>query len=297
MKFFLLTTALTLLLSVSVVSADALKNSLNNLMNQKDSSGMVNLNGVGINAKPKRIVNNRVKFNSRPESTIIGHYHDAKPVRKKEADKYLKKVTKGKIKDIDLLPRKQRLLILKDLQMMYKMKHFKSRESTAVVATVNGTEIHKKEADTFLASVTSGKVKDFDKLDNKQRLMLIKDLVKPIILSEAIDENITEEEKEAIFKQMWLEKQRLSIKVSSEEMLALYEAKKKNILATNPQAQVPHYMSLGDSLKNEILEQKVMAKLMKDVNITVNYESNVTVVDTNQSSAALDKIQNTKESK
>jgi len=177
------------------------------------------------------------------------------------------------------------------------MKHFKSRESTAVVATVNGKEIHKKEADTFLASVTSGKVKDFDKLDNKQRFMLIKDLVKPIILSEAIDENITEEEKEAIFKQMWLEKQRLSIKVSSDEMLALYEAKKKNILATNPQAQVPHYMSLGDSLKREIVEQKVMAKLMKDVNITVNYENNVTVVDSNQSSVALDKIQNIKDSK
>ena len=91
MNKILLTAALSLLLSASTVSADILKNSLNNLMNQKDSSGMVNLDGVGINAKPKRIVNKTVKRNSRPESTIIGHYHDAKPVRKKEADKYLKK--------------------------------------------------------------------------------------------------------------------------------------------------------------------------------------------------------------
>jgi len=297
MNKILLTAALALLLSVSTASADVLKNSLNNLMNQKDSSGMVNLNGVGINAKPKRKVMKRVKRRTRPGSTIIGHYNDKKPVRKKEADNYLKKVTKGKIKDIDLLPRKQRLLILKDLQTMYKIKHFKSRASTVVVATINGNKIHKKEADAFLASITAGKVKDFDKLDKKQRLILLKDLAKPILVAEAIEQNITKEEKEALFNQVWLDKQRANIEVSSDEMLALYEDKKKKTLATNPQAQIPQYMSLGESLKNEILEQKVMANLMKDVNITVNYETNVTVVDTNESSETLGKIEHTKENK
>lgn len=300
MKKTLITLVLTCTLFVSAISADALKNSLNNLMKQKDSSGMVNLSGVNINGKPKRKVMKRVRRKTRSGSTVIGHYHDGKKVQKKEADKYIKKVTKNKIKDIDLLPKKQRLMVLKDLQSMYRMKHFKSRPSTAIVAIVNNVDIYKKDADAYLKQVTAGKVKDYDRLDKKQRLALIEDLARPIVVKYEIDNNITKEEKEEVFKQMWVEKQRANIEVSSEEMLALYELKKEQALAVNPNAQVPHYMSLGNSLKNEILEQKMMASLMKDVNITVNYDSNMTKVstnETNESSEILGKIQNTKETK
>ena len=189
---------------------------------------------------------------------------------------------------------------------MYKMKHFKSRPSTAVVATVNGVKIYKKEADAYLKKVTAGKVKNYDRLAKKQRLVLIKDLARPIVVKYAIDNNITKEEKEELFKQMWLQKQRANIEVSSEEMFALYELKKEQSLALNPNAEIPHYMGLGNSLKNEILEQKMMENLMKDVNITVNYDNNMTktsVNDTNESSDSnesletLGKIQNIKETK
>jgi len=299
MKKILCTLGLASALLVSSVSADALKNSLNNILNQKDSSGMVNLNGVSVGTKPKRKVVKQVRKvrKSRPGSAIIGRYNDGKVVRKKEADKYIKKATKGKIKDLDLLPKKQRLMVLKDLKRMYEIKHFKSRPAKAVVATVNGHAIHKKEADIYLKSVTGGKVKDFDRLDKKQRLVLIQDLARPIMLREAVESNVTEVEKEAIFKQMWLEKQRATIEVSNDEMLALYEAKKEKALAANPQAKIPPYISLGDNLKNEVLEQKMMGNLMKDVNITVNYETNETVQtnDSNESSVKLDKIPDTKE--
>jgi len=294
MKKILIASGLTLILSVSSVSADALKNSLNNLMNEKDTTGMVNLNAMNINGKAKPKAVQQVKRKSRPGSAIIGRYNDKKPVFKKEADAYIKKVTKGKIKDIDLLPRKQRLIVLKDLQNMYKMKHFKSRPSTAIVATVNGVDVIKKEADSYLKRVTAGKVTDFDRLEKKQRQVLIEDLARPMVLKDAVENNITEEEKEAVYKQMWLEKQRATIEVTSEEMLALYELKKEKTLATNPQAQIPHYMSLGDSLKNEIFEKKMMVMLMKDVNISINYENNITT-DTNESSETLGKIQHTKE--
>ncbi len=291
----LIASALTFVLCVSAVSADALKNSLNNLMNQKDdSTGMVNLNAMNINGKAKAQSVQQVKRKSRPGSAIIGRYNDKKPVYKKEADAYIKKVTKGKIKDIDLLPREQRLIVLKDLQNIYKMKHFKSRPSTSVIATVNGINIIKKDADNYLKKVTAGRVGDFDRLEKKQRKVLIEDLARPIVIKDAVENNITEEEKEAIYTQMWLEKQRATIEVSSEEMLALYELKKEKALALNPQAQIPHYMSLGESLKNEILEQKMMENLMKDVNITVNYDTNDTM-DTNESSETLGRIQNTKE--
>lgn len=282
MKKILFTLGLTSIFCVGSLSADPLKNSLNNLLNEKDSTGMVNLNGVGVGAKPRPQVAKPVR-KSRPGSAVIGHYNDGKPVRKKEANEYLKKATKGKINDLDLLPKKQRLMVLKDLQKIYAMENFKSRPADTVVATVNGKEIIKKEADGFLNKITGGKVKDFDRLDKKQRLALIEDLARPMVIKDAIEANLTEEEKEVIFKQMWLEKQKATIEVSSEEMLALYEIKKKKTLAVNPQAQVPHFMSLGDSLKNEILEKKMMLNLMKDVNISINYDSNLTTMETNSS--------------
>jgi len=295
MKKIFIVFGLISFLGVNLLSADALKNSLNNILNTNDSSsGMVNLNGVNINGKPKRKIRKRPTFKSRSGKTVIGHYDDGKSVLKKEADKYIKKVTKGKIKDIDRLPKKQRLIVLKDLQKMYTIKHFKSRSATAVVATVNGREIHKKEADTFLSSVTAGQVKDFDRLPKKQRLILIKDLAKPILLKEAADKNVTDIEKETIFKQIWVEKQKVKIDVSNDEMLALYEIKKSKTLAANPQAQIPAYISLGNTLKNEILEKKMMDNLMKDVNITVNLDTNVSI-ETSDSNESLDKIPNTKE--
>ena len=293
MKNILLLCGLTCTFLVSSLSADALKNSLNNILNQKDRAGMVNLNGVGVGVKPKpkrRVV--RKVHKSRPGSTVIGRYNDGKAVHKKEGDKYLKKVTKGKIKDMDLLPRKQRLLILKDLQKMYAMKHFKSRPSSTVIATVNGKEILKKEADSFLASITAGKVKDFDRLDQKQRLVLVKDLAKPIIVANTAENNLTKEEKEAIFSQIWIEKQRKQIPVSADEMLALYEAKKAKALADNPAVQIPPYISLGESLKNEILQKKMMSGLLEDMNITISEESNTSaeMMDSNKSLEKLDKI-------
>ncbi len=298
MKKTLSRLVLTSTLMLGTLSADALKDSLTNIMKKKDSPGMVNLDGLSIDAKHKPKVAKQIRHKSRPGTAVIGHYHDGKAVRKKEADRYIKKVTKGKIKDIDRLPRKQRFIVLKDLQNMYKIKHFKSRPKTAVIATVNGVDILKKEADGYLEQVTRGKVKDFDRLDTKQRRVLIEDLARPIVLRDAVMQDISPEEKEAIFKQIWIEKQRATIEVSSEEMLELYELKKEKSLALNPQAQIPHFMSLGDSLKNEILEQKMMANLMRDVNITVNDDSNVTNTDnndSNESSETLGKIQNTKE--
>ncbi|HHD79567.1 MAG TPA: hypothetical protein ENK98_08070 [Epsilonproteobacteria bacterium] len=298
MKKFLIVLGLTSAFLMSTLSADALKNSLTNILHTKDSSGMVNLNGVSVGAKPKQRMINQAR-KSRPASAVIGRYNDGKPVHKREADKYITKATKGKIKDLDLLPKKQRLMVLKDLQRMYAIKHFKSRPAKAVVAIVNGQKIHKKSADHYLKLVTKGKVTDFDKLDKKQRLVLIKELARPIVLQADIDQNLTKDEKEAVLSQAWLQKQRATTKVTNEQMLALYEAKKAKALAVNPQAQIPPYISLGENLKNEIIEKEIMAHLMKNVNITVNFDSNKTVPSSqsNESSEKLDKISDKKETK
>ncbi len=214
-------------------------------------------------------------FKGRAGDTVIGHYDDNTSVYKKEADAYIKKVTKDKIKDIDRLPREQRLLILEDLQKMYKVKHFKSRPKDTIIATVNEQSIIKAEADIYIQNATAGNIKDFDMLDEKQKYIVIQDLARPILLANEADNNMSVEEKEAVLKQMWLDKQMAITEVSNEEMLVLYESMKKEALATDPNAQIPPYISFGEQLKKKIIEQKVMEKLMKDVEIEVHYDDSI----------------------
>ena len=283
MKKSLIAIGLSIFVLTSPIVADALKSSLTNLLNEEDSTGMVNLDGISINgkAKPQASHNNFVK--SRSPDTIIATVKGSE-IRKKEADAFLKKVTKGKVNDFDRLPEEQQKVLIQELAKEHTFKNVKSRQDTAIVATVNGIDITKKEADNFLNAVSAGRAKDFDRLDIKQREVLINDLARPIVIGDVADANLTDKEKDAALKQLWLRKQRANIEVTNEETLALYEAKKTKALATNSNVEIPAYISLGDALKNEIFEKKVMGKLMKDVKIEVNYDTNTS-----------DKIQNTKE--
>lgn len=293
MKKSLIAIGLSIFVLTSPVVADALKNSLTNLLNEKDSTGMVNLDGISINgkARPQTSRNNFVK--SRSPDAIIATVKGYE-IRKKEADAFLKKVTKGKVNDFDRLPEEQQKVVIQELVKAHTSKNIRSRPDTAIVATVDSTKITKKEADNFLSAVSGGRVKDFDRLDTKQREVLINDLARPIVIRDVADANLTDKEKDAALKQLWLRKQKANIEVTNEEMLALYEAKKAKALAENPNAEIPAYISLGEVLKNEIFEKKIMSTLMKDVKIEVNYDTN-TSVNFNNPLKTLGKIQNIKE--
>lgn len=222
-------------------------------------------------------------FIGRPGNTVIGSYEKDKPIYKKEADAYVAKATKDKIKDIDRLPKKQRLLILEDLKKLYKAKNFKGRAKDTIVATVNTENIVKVDADFYIENATNGSIKDFDMLDNKQRRLVVEDLAREILLFEDANASLSTEEKNAILRQLWLEKKMSNVEVSNEEMMALYEAMKNKALAENPNAQIPPYISLGSKLKLKAAEKKVMSNLMKNVEIVVNYDDN-TSSDLNKSS-------------
>lgn len=270
MKKMILAMGFSLLVLHTPIAADVLKNSLTNILNDKSSVGMVNLDNLSINGKPKPANN----FKKRSPNTIIATVKGYK-IRKKEADAFLKKVTKGKVKDYDRLPKKQRKVVIKELARMNTLKNMKSRPSTAVIATVNGINIIKKEADSFLKKMTAGKVKDFDKLDKKQRKLLISDLARPLVLQSVVETNLTVEEKDGILRQAWLEKQKRTMEVTSDEMLSLYNDKKTKALALNPNAVIPPYLTLGEQLKSEMIEKKITQKLMKDVNIQINLDNNL----------------------
>jgi len=269
MKKIILATGVSLLLLHNPVAADLLKNSLTNILNTKDSVGMVNLDNLSINGK--RLPQTNLK--KRSPNTIISTAKGYK-IRKKEADAFLTKVTKGKVKDYDRLPKKQRKIVIQELLKIHTLKNKKTRPSNTVIATVNGVEIIKKDADDFLKSMTAGRVDNFDTLDKKQQEQLLSDLAKPIVLKYIAEAELTREEKDGILRQMWLEKQKHKITISNDEMMALYEKKKKKSLAINPNAVIPPYLTIGDQLKSELLENKITQKLMKDVIIEIKMDNN-----------------------
>ncbi len=103
---------ITLVISLAVSSlsyADELKNSLLSSASSSNGSDMVDLDNLNVGAKPKV-----VQHKSRSGKAIIGTVNGYN-IRKIKKDKFLKIATKGKIKDFDRLPKKQREEIVKNL--------------------------------------------------------------------------------------------------------------------------------------------------------------------------------------
>jgi hypothetical protein len=105
--FVLLSVSLGLVLSTA--SADDLKNSLTNMLNTKDTSGMVDLGNINLDAKP-------VKTKVRSDKTVIATVNGQKII-KKDADAYLNQRTQGKVKDFDSLPPEQRSRLIYELAL------------------------------------------------------------------------------------------------------------------------------------------------------------------------------------
>jgi len=109
MKRVLVAAGLCAGLMAQSASADALKNVLSQKLHAEESTpGMVNLDILGA-PRP-------VKPKSRSSKAVIAVVNGHKII-KKEADHYLSKRTKGKVTDFDLLPREQRLALVKELSL------------------------------------------------------------------------------------------------------------------------------------------------------------------------------------
>ncbi len=114
MKKYFILLGITVGLFQGTASADALKNSLTNMMNEKeDSSSMVNLGGINLN-NPQAPTPKPIK--TRPTSTVIATVNGHKII-KKDADAYLKQRTQGKVTDFDFLPPEQRGKLVKELSL------------------------------------------------------------------------------------------------------------------------------------------------------------------------------------
>jgi len=187
-------------LMMTSVSADDLKNSLTDMLNTKETSGIVDLGNINLDGKSK------------------------KP---------------------------------------------KTRSSKTVIAMVNGHKIIKKEADSYLKQRTQGKVTDFDRLPPEQRSRLIQELALPIIVLDAAQKELSEEEKQSVYAHAWMQKEVGKISVSDEEALTLYNQIKQKAQENNTTQNIPPFESIKNKIKMQIMEKTLYDQLMKDVKIEV----------------------------
>jgi hypothetical protein len=185
----------------ATASADALKNSLTNMMHKKDSTpGMVDLSRLDINGQPPRP---------------------------------------------------------------------KSRSPKAVIATVNGTKVIKKNADAYIKKRTNGQVTDFDLLPKKQRIRLLQEMSISQLASDMAEQELTDQEKTAISTRVWMQKQASKNPVTDAQVREVYDNLKKRAIETKSTKPVPEYDAIKANMKMQMSEKAIVGKLMKDVKITV----------------------------
>lgn len=99
----------------SVAYADALKNSLTNIMNTDDSVSMVDLDNLNLNKKAKPV---KKVIKNRPANTVVGTVNGHQVI-KKDADAYLLQRTQGKISNYDSMAVKQQKMLLQEIGLPY----------------------------------------------------------------------------------------------------------------------------------------------------------------------------------
>jgi len=150
-------------------------------------------------------------------------------------------------------------------------KKIKTRPKTAIVATVNGKDMIKRDVDKYLSKVTKGKIKNFDRLTLSQKRRLIKDMSLPIVAYVEAKKVLTKKEIEGVLSSAWIRKKGQTIKVADEEALKVYDTIKKQAIANNTTDKLLSFEQVKNNLKGQIVQKKIMSTLIKDANITINY--------------------------
>ncbi len=145
----------------------------------------------------------------------------------------------------------------------------KTRSAKAVVATVNGHKVFKKEADAHISKRTQGEITDFDRLAEEQRLRIIQELSLPILALDSAEKELSAEEKEELYKRIWMQQEASKLKITDEQVQAVYDQLKQRAEESNNTANIPTFDSIKDKLKSQIIEKKIIDILMKDVKIKV----------------------------
>jgi len=145
----------------------------------------------------------------------------------------------------------------------------KTRSPNSVVAMVNGISILKKEADRHLKERTKGKIRNFDYLPRKQRMMLIKEMALPKIIAKKAKSELTQREKESVYSRIWMQQQIAKTVVNEDEIHGIYLQMKQNAIDHNSTQKIPEYEAMKERIKMQVIDRKVIGKLMKDIDIQI----------------------------
>ena len=145
----------------------------------------------------------------------------------------------------------------------------KTRSSKAVVATVNGHKIIKKDADAYLAKRTQGQVKNFDILPKEQRIRLLREMSVADVASDTAKKELTQQEKTAVLTRMWMQKEASKTKITDVQVREVYDNLKKRAAETNSTKPIPEFSAIKNSMKMQMTEKAIVGKLMSDVKIKV----------------------------
>jgi hypothetical protein len=158
---------------------------------------------------------------------------------------------------------------LSNINLNKKPKVKQARSGNSVIGTVNGKNVLKKDADSYLSQRTQGKVTNYDSLPENQRTRLIQELSLPILALDAAEKSLSDKEKASVFTRTWMQKEARNIKVSDDDALKVYDQLKKEAVDTNSTETIPPFEKIKDRLKLQMIEKNMIGKLMKDVEIKI----------------------------
>jgi len=145
----------------------------------------------------------------------------------------------------------------------------KHHAATAAIATVNGQDIVKKDADIYLARRTQGRIKNFDMIPPQQQKRLIREMAFPIIIRDAAAKELTAEEIQSVYNRTWMQKEARKVDIKDDEVRKIYNQIKQKAVDNNNTRPIPTFEAIKGRLKSQMLEKRLIGKLMENVKIEV----------------------------
>ena len=156
-----------------------------------------------------------------------------------------------------------------DVTAKPQVQKVKTRSSKAVVATVNGKKVLKREADAYLSKRTNGEVKNFDLLPKKQRMRLLKEMSVASLAADAAKKELAAQEKVAIFSRLWMQKKMAKNQITDAQVREVYDNLQKNAAQSNSAKPIPEFDKIKNNMKMQMSEKQIIGNLTKDVKIKV----------------------------
>lgn len=138
----------------------------------------------------------------------------------------------------------------------------------ATAGSVNGIEISVEEANEALNVLTKGQ-KTWDTLPADGKTQLIQMMAPAKLVAAEANKSLTDKEKEAALAGFWMQKSMAQTEVTDDEAKSAYEKMKEEAKKANSKEPIPEFEAVKNSIKMQLAQGKVVAKLMKSANIKV----------------------------